>query len=137
MCTTSVLRILMVINNLRHRCSHTACVNVTVRTCGILRAEGIIILSLVPGGGQQRSHNSVIASRAHRQSSLQPRPSDGRLCFGRDVLFHHRFDLFLVSSQPAAHMIGHVLHRKVVVVGVTQNRLHTLVSRHNYKAFRL
>ena len=34
-------------------------------------------------------------------------------------------------------MVGHVLHHEVVVVGVAQDRLHTVIGRHNHETLRL
>ena len=42
-----------VVDNLSHSGGYTAGDDVTVRAVGVLGTEGIVVLTLVPGGGQQ------------------------------------------------------------------------------------
>ena len=48
--TATVLRILMIIDNLRHGSSHTTCQCVSTRTAGVFRTKGIVIRGLIPFG---------------------------------------------------------------------------------------
>ena len=135
-CAATVQWITPIINDLRHCCRYATSQNVPVRTVFIFRTHRIVVPPLVPLRCQQRPH-STATSRTHRLARLQPRPFGGGLRFGRDVLFHHRLDLLFVAAEPAAHVVGHVRHHEVVVVGVAQDRLHAVVGSHNHKPFGL
>ena len=64
--SATVLRILVIVDNLRHSGGHTTCVHMTSRTIGICGTKVIVILPLVPGGGQQRSHRIAVTGIGHR-----------------------------------------------------------------------
>ena len=136
-CATAVGGVLPVIDNLSHGCCHAASVGMAVRSVGVFRAECIVVWSLVPSGGYQRSNHITAAAGWQRITSLEGCPL-GLCCRrGCEVIIYHSFNLLLVVAQPFAYLHGHILRVEVVIVGVGQNGVCTLVGGHNHEPLGL